>query len=83
MNVTLTPYYEKVVQELVKRGRYIDEGEVVRAGLRVLESVEQVPLPTELHQQWIDEGLASGPAEPKTPADWEALKTRVLEAGRK
>ena len=51
---------------------------MVRAGLRILEKIEQLPLPTELHQQWIDEALASGPAEPKTQADWAALKERVL-----
>ena len=78
MNVTLTSYYENLVQELVKQGRYMDQGEVVRAGLRVLQSVEQSPLPTALHQQWIDEALASGPAEAKTEADWAVLKDRVL-----
>jgi putative addiction module CopG family antidote len=78
MNVTLTDYYENLVQKLVKQGRYTDQNEVVRAGLRVLEKIEQLPLSTELHQQWIDEALASGPAEPKTQADWDALKERVL-----
>jgi hypothetical protein len=48
-----------------------------------LEEVEQVPQPTALHQQWVDEGLASGPAEPKTQADWDALKERVLRNRRK
>jgi putative addiction module CopG family antidote len=83
MNVTLTSYYENLVQELVRQGRYVDQDEVVRAGLRVLEEVEQVPQPTALHQRWVDEGLASGPAEPKTQADWDALKERVLRNRRK
>lgn len=83
MNITLTDYYENLVQELVRRGRYTDQNEVVRAGLRVLENVEQMPLPTALHQQWIDEALASGPAEAKTQADWDALKGRVLGNHRK
>jgi putative addiction module CopG family antidote len=78
MNVTLTDYYENLVQRLVKQGRYLDQNEAVRAGLRILETVEQLPLPTELHQSWIDEALASGVAETKTPADWNALKERVL-----
>lgn len=78
MNVTLTDYYENLIHDLVQQGRYTDPNEVVRAGLRVLEKVEQLPLPTELHQQWIDESLAAGPAEPKTQADWDALKDRVL-----
>jgi putative addiction module CopG family antidote len=78
MNVTLTDYYESLVQKLVKQGRYLDQNEAVRAGLRLLETMEQLPLPTELHQTWIDEALASGPAEPKTQTDWDALKERVL-----
>jgi putative addiction module CopG family antidote len=78
MHVILTDYYENLIQRLVKQGRYTDQNEVVRAGLRMLESIEQLPLPTELHQQWIDEALASGPAETKTQADWDALKERVL-----
>jgi putative addiction module CopG family antidote len=78
MNVTLSNYYEDLVQQLVKQGRYVDQNEVVRAGLRSLEKTEQLPPPTELHQQWIDEALASGPPEPKSQADWDALKARVL-----
>jgi putative addiction module CopG family antidote len=81
MHVTLTDYYENLIQRLVKQGRYLDQNEAVRAGLRILETIEQLPLPTELHQQWIDEALADGPAEPKTQADWDALKKRVLERG--
>jgi hypothetical protein len=34
-------------------------------------------------QRWIDEALASGPAQPKTRADWDALKERVLGNRRK
>jgi putative addiction module CopG family antidote len=78
MDVTLTDYYENLVQKLVKQGRYLDQNEAVRAGLRLLETIEQFPPPTELHQPWIDEALASGSAEPKTQADWDALKERVL-----
>ena len=78
MNVTLTDYYENLVQRLVKQGKYADQNEVVRAGLRALETIEQMPLPTALHQQWIDEALADGPAEPKSQGDWDTLKERVL-----
>ena len=78
MNVTLTDYYENLVQKLVKQGRYLDQNEAVRAGLRFLETMEQLPPPTEWHQQWVDEALASGPAEPKSQADWDTLKERVL-----
>ena len=33
-------------------------------------------------RELIEEGLASGPATPFTDADWEALRERVLAAGR-
>ena len=78
MNVTLTDYFENLVQKLGQQGRYTDQDEVVRAGLRILETVEQMPPPTELHQSWVNEALASGPAAPKTQADWDALKQRVV-----
>ena len=78
MNITLSSYYEELVQQLVKQGRYLDQSEVVRAGLRSLEKAEQLPPPTEIHQGWIDEALASGSAEPKNSADWAALKDQVL-----
>ena len=78
MNITLSSYYEELVQQLVKQGRYLDQSEVVRAGLRSLEKAEQLPPPTELHQSWIDEALASGSAEPKTPAEWDTLKAQFL-----
>jgi hypothetical protein len=54
------------------------DGTIVR-----VEPIESLEPATALHQQWVDEGLASGPAEPKTEADWNALKDRVLPGGRK
>jgi len=36
----LTDYYENLVQNLVQQGRYADQNEVVRAGLRILEKIE-------------------------------------------
>ena len=54
------------------------DGTIVR-----VEPIESLEPATALHQQWVDEGLSSGPAEPKTEADWKALKDRVLNGGRK
>ena len=54
------------------------DGTIVR-----VEPIELLEPATALHQQWVDEGLASGPAEPKTEADWSALKDRVFKSGRK
>jgi excisionase family DNA binding protein len=44
MNVTLTDYYENLVQKLVEQGRYADQNEVVRAGLRLVEALEPMAL---------------------------------------
>jgi phage terminase large subunit-like protein len=54
------------------------DGTIVR-----VEAIESPEPTTALHQQWVDEGLASGPAEPKSQADWNALKDRVFQGGRK
>lgn len=50
MNITLTPALRRFVRELVKSGRYLDEGEVVRTALRRMEAqvglaVAQADLP--------------------------------------
>jgi len=42
MNVSLTPELEKFVHDRVKTGRYHSASEVVREGLRLLESREQL-----------------------------------------
>ena len=41
MNVALSKYYEGFVADLIEGGRYGNSSEVVRAGLRALEKVEQ------------------------------------------
>ena len=40
MTITLPPALNQLVDRLVHTGRYIDEGEVVRKALRVLERQE-------------------------------------------
>jgi hypothetical protein len=47
-----------------------------------VEPVESPEAVTALHQRWVDEGLASGPAASKSQAEWDALKDRVLRRGR-
>ena len=41
MNVALTKHYEGLIRDLISSGRYNNASEVVRAGLRALESNEK------------------------------------------
>ena len=56
----------------------LPEGTKVR-----IEPIESLEAATTLHQRWVDEGLASGPAASKSQADWDALKDRALRHERK
>lgn len=40
MSISLTSYWQKFVDELIASGRYNNQSEVVRAGLRALEERE-------------------------------------------
>lgn len=44
MNATLSEPYRELVSQLIATGRYQTEGEVVRAGLRLLEEQEALRL---------------------------------------
>jgi virulence-associated protein VagC len=44
----------------------------------ILRPIEVMADDTKLHQQWIDEAFAGGPAEEKRQAHWQALKRRAL-----
>ena len=57
----LGDHFRDFAQRKVREGRYGSTSEVVRAGLRLLE-VEEGKLEALRHA--IDEGIASGPAEP-------------------
>jgi len=69
---------EKLEQEASANLRSVDE----EALARLKRSFEDESVNTARDQQWIDEALASGPAQPKTQADWHALRDRVLKRGK-
>jgi antitoxin ParD1/3/4 len=60
-SIALGDHFAMFVEEQVSQGRYGNASEVVRAGLRLLEEREAKLIAL---RAAIDEGLASGPAEP-------------------
>jgi antitoxin ParD1/3/4 len=65
MNVSVTPALEAFVRKEVESGRYNNASEVVRAALRLLqERAEAREAALARARVLVEEGLASGPAEP-------------------
>ncbi|MGH7953615.1 MAG: FitA-like ribbon-helix-helix domain-containing protein [Limisphaerales bacterium] len=72
--------HEQLEREAAAHSRSLDQ----EALARLQRSFDlEAAFNTERDQHWIDEALASGSAEPKTQADWDALKERVLGHSRK
>jgi antitoxin ParD1/3/4 len=77
MNVALSKYYEGFVADLIEGGRYGNSSEVVRAGLRALEKVEQAAT---LDIPDLDRKLLVGvrsPARPLADADFDRIRSRT------
>jgi antitoxin ParD1/3/4 len=72
MNVSLTPHFEKLVQEMITSGRYGNASEVVREGLRLLEEREAHLAKL---RNLIDEGVNSG-----EPVEWEGAEAIIKKA---
>ncbi len=65
MNISLTEKLERFIAEQVKAGRYRSASEVVREALRLLQGHEEVQrLKLKALRAAIEEGFASGPAQP-------------------
>lgn len=65
MNVSVTPAPEAFVRQQVESGRHNNASEVVRAALRLLqERAEAHAAALARARTPVEEGLASGPAEP-------------------
>lgn len=63
-SITLGSYFDQFIQSVLKKGRYKNTSEVVRAGLRLLEEEEQKI--TALRKA-IDDGVKSGIVEDFDP----------------
>lgn len=80
-SVELGMHYERFVAEQIAAGNYADAGEVIRAGLRLLETreLDRAKAIAEL-KRLIDEGIASGDAG---LLDMDDIYRRAIEkAGR-
>lgn len=75
-SITLGSYFNQLIQNILKEGRYKNASEVVRAGLRLLEQEEQKAMAL---RYTIKEGVDSGLAKDFNPD--EHLKS--LKANRK
>jgi antitoxin ParD1/3/4 len=70
INVSLTPFFEKFIDDKVKSGRYNSASELVREALRVfVEHVHIQELRRQQLESKIDEGLASLDAGKGIPAE--------------
>lgn len=68
-------YFEQFVSNIISEGRYNNAGEVIRAGLRLLEDHENK---VKILREAIQEGLESGVAEDFNSEDFlEELKKAI------
>ena len=64
MSIALTTYWQKYVDQLISSGRYNNQSEVIRAGLRALEEREMAGEVREFEQVFV--GGQSGEPDDKT-----------------
>ena len=67
-SIVLSDHFREFAERKVREGRYASTSEVVRAGLRLLETEEEK---IEALRREIQKGIDSGPPE---PFDFEAFK---------
>lgn len=74
MNVSLTPEFDKFVEEQIESGRFASASEVVRAGLRLLSDQEQErEARREVVRAWIRESID----DPRPNVSHDAIRARV------
>ena len=84
MSLTLARPYRELVNELIATGRYETEGEVVRAGLRLLEEQEALRIAdqhdgagTATLRELIDEGDAGEYSDWNPERDFAAARAEL------
>ncbi|WP_422004365.1 type II toxin-antitoxin system ParD family antitoxin [Roseivirga pacifica] len=78
-SITLGNYFDRFVQAQINDGRYKNVSEVIRAGLRLLETEENKAIAL---KRAIQEGIDSGIAHDFNPEEHlKVLKARNIENG--
>ncbi|MHA7100722.1 type II toxin-antitoxin system ParD family antitoxin [Roseivirga pacifica] len=78
-SITLGNYFDRFVQAQINDGRYKNVSEVIRAGLRLLETEENKAIAL---KHAIQEGIDSGIAHDFNPEEHlKVLKARNIENG--
>ena len=65
-SVSLGDYFDKMITDMMKEGRYKNASEIIRAGLRLLEEEEHR---IKAFQNAINEGMESGIAKGYNPKE--------------
>jgi antitoxin ParD1/3/4 len=80
MNVSITLYYEEIIEQAIKSGVYANSSEVVRAGLRLLEKELGREAKIKDLRQAIQEGEDSGPSQPWNAGEVKREGRALFEA---
>jgi putative addiction module CopG family antidote len=82
MNVTLTPRHKRYITGKVKSGAYGSAEEVIREGLRLLESEDERQRRLVWLQAEVEKGFA-GPMTPWTRKDSERVRRLITKRNAK
>ena len=75
LNISLPEALKEFVHERVAEQAYSNPSDYIRALIRA----DQKRCAEEKLEQLLLEGLESGPAQPVTPEDWQAIRREVRE----
>jgi putative addiction module CopG family antidote len=76
MDIAITPRHRRYIDDKVKSGAYESPDEVIREGLRLLESEDERRQRLVRLQQEVEQGFA-GPFTPWTKKDSEQVRRKI------
>ena len=81
MDIALTPRHRRYIDDKIKSGAYESANEVIREGLRLLESEDERRQRLVRFQQEVEKGFA-GPFTPWTKKDSEQVRRKISQSAR-